>query len=235
MVLEMRARKGSGRDRMAAACAGDGRWKRKAAEGFAMSSTRNHGLWAAGGAWLVLVIAGFAALVRYASLPGAAAASPAHWPAASALRLARDGSTLVFFAHPRCACTRAGLNELHRLQSRVAHPPLVYVVFQLPAGVSDEWRHGELWASAQRIPGARVIADEEGTESARFRVRTSGTAQLFDRGGRLQFSGGLTESRGHEGDSFGEARLITLLEGGVPDRNDSPVFGCPLDEKEVAP
>jgi hypothetical protein len=216
---------------MVAACDGDGKWGRSRA----MLSSRNHGLWAAGGAWLVLVIAGFVALVRYASQPGAAAAASAGWPAQSALQPASDGPTLVFFAHPRCSCTRAGLNELHRLVSRVARPPLIYVLFQLPEGVSDDWRHGELWASAQRIPGARVIADEEGTESARFQVRTSGTAQLYDRSGRLLFSGGLTGSRGHEGDSFGQARLITLLEGGVPDRNDSPVFGCALDNKEVAP
>jgi hypothetical protein len=197
---------------------------------------KNHKLWAAGAAWLVIVVAGFVALIRYASLPGAAASSSARWPAGSSLAPAADRPTLVFFAHPRCGCTRASLNELHRLHSRVTHPPLTYVVFQLPKGVSDDWRHSDLWASAERIPGARLVADEEGRESARFAVRTSGTALLYDRSGRLVFSGGLTESRGHEGDSFGQARLITLLEGGVPDRDDSPVFGCALEnDKEVGP
>jgi hypothetical protein len=204
--------------------------RRKAAEAFEMSQ-KNHKLWAVGAAWLVIVLAGFVALTRYASLPSAAAAASARWPAQSSLSPAADRPTLILFAHPRCACTRASLNELNRLQSRVgvSRPPLTYVVFQLPKGVSDDWRHSDLWASAERIPGARVIADAEGRESARFQVRTSGTALLFDRSQRLVFSGGLTESRGHEGDSFGQARLITLLEGGVPDRNDSPVFGCALD------
>src|SRR5262249_7387054 len=150
------------------------------------------------------------------------------WPAQSALQPAADRPTLIFFAHPHCGCTRASLNELHRLHSRVTHAPLTYVVFQIPKGVSDEWRHTDLWASAQRIPGAQGIADEGGREGARSAVRPSGPALLYDRDRRLVFSGGLTESRGHEGDSFGQARLITLLEGGVPDRHDSPVFGCAL-------
>jgi hypothetical protein len=205
----------------------------------AMSSRVNRGLWAVGAAWLAIVIAGFIALIRYASLPGAAAAASARWPAASSLEPASDRSTLVLFAHPRCGCTRASLNELHRLQSRVADPPLTYVVFQLPKGVSDDWRRSDLWASAQRIPGARIVADVEGRESARFAVRTSGTALLYDRGRHLVFTGGLTASRGHEGDSFGQERLIALLEGRVADRNDSPVFGCPLENddpmKEVGP
>jgi hypothetical protein len=201
-------------------------------------SSKHHKLWAAGGAWLVVVLAGFVLLFRYASAPGTAAASSVGWPTQTSLQPAADRSTLVFFAHPHCACTRASLHELHRLQSRVRHPPLTYVVFQLPKGVSDDWRHTDLWDSAQRIPGVRVIADEDGRESARFAVRTSGTALLYDRDRHLMFSGGLTESRGHEGDSFGQARLIALLEGGVPDRNDSPVFGCALENdvsKEVRP
>jgi hypothetical protein len=216
----------------------DGTGKLERGEEFQLSP-KNHRLWAAGAAWLTIVLAGFVALIRYASLPGASAAASARWPAQSSLAPAADRPTLVFFAHPHCGCTRASLNELHRLQSRITHPPLTYVVFQLPSGVSDDWRSTDLWTSAQRIPGARVVADDEGQESARFAVRTSGTVLLYDRSQRLVFSGGLTESRGHEGDSFGQSRLITLLEGGEPDRHDSPVFGCALDDdaptKEVRP
>jgi hypothetical protein len=36
--------------------------------------------------------------------------------------------------------------------------------------------------------------------------------------------------RGHEGDSFGQERIVALLAGGTADRADSPVFGCPLSD-----
>ena len=49
------------------------------------------------------------------------------------------------------------------------------------------------------------------------------------------FSGGLTSSRGHEGDSFGVRRIASLLTTGTADRRDSPVFGCALHSAAVRP
>jgi hypothetical protein len=198
----------------------------------------NGGLWVAGAAWLAVLIAGFAALSRYKAAPGAGAAAPARWPAASTLEPARDRPTLLLFAHPRCPCTRASLSELARLASRVEARPRIYVVFDLPRGLAAEWAEGDLWTSAARIPGARAVADLDGAESARFAARTSGTTLLYASDGRLLFTGGLTAARAHEGDSFGQQRLIALLEGRTPDRADSPVFGCALPAdppKEASP
>ncbi len=195
-------------------------------------------LWLLGVAWLVLVGAGFGALAIYKSTPGAAAVAPATWPTGSALERAVDAPTLVLFAHPRCACTRASVSELARLLARLPERPRVYVALIRPRGVASDWVETDLLRSAAHLPGARVFVDDEGREAARFAAATSGTTLVYDAAGRLLFSGGLTSARGHEGDSFGQRRLLALLTGGAPDRPDSPVFGCPLDEtqpKEAAP
>ena len=73
-----------------------------------------------------------------------------------------------------------------------------------------------------------MIRDDAGTEAARFRAAASGFVVLYDGDGRLRFAGGLTSSRGHEGDSFGRRRILAVLSGQTPDRDDAPVFGCAL-------
>jgi len=65
-------------------------------------------------------------------------------------------------------------------------------------------------------------------EARRFGVETSGQTLLYDAGGRLIFSGGITGSRGHAGDNAGEAALVALLTSGQADRRATSVFGCPL-------
>jgi hypothetical protein len=195
------------------------------------------GLWLAAGLWVLAVGGGFAALWVYKSTPGVAAAPPPTWPEASRIEPARDNATLVMFAHPRCTCTRASLHELGQLLARVAKPPRVVVAFVLPDGAGDDWSDTDLWRSAAAIPGARVVADRGSREASLFASRTSGTALLYDAAGRLEFSGGITSLRAHEGDSAGQERLVALLAGHEPDKSTSPVFGCALDDetKETQP
>jgi hypothetical protein len=97
-----------------------------------------------------------------------------------------------------------------------------------PDGVPPE--RGELDELAQRA-GVRTVEDPGGREATRFGADTSGATLLYDAAGRLAFAGGLTMSRGHEGNSFGEERIVALLTGTTPDRNDSPVFGCPIHDR----
>jgi hypothetical protein len=56
----------------------------------------------------------------------------------------------------------------------------------------------------------------------------SGFTLLYDPAGRLRFAGGITSARGHEGDSFGQRRILAVLSGDPADRADAPVFGCSL-------
>ena len=103
-----------------------------------------------------------------------------------------------------------------------------YVLFVKPDGVSNDWERTDLWQSASRIPGVKVIQDSEGVEARLFHGATSGQAILYDPEGRLQFSGGITASRGHSGDNEGRSAIVSLVNAKVADRRETLVFGCPL-------
>jgi hypothetical protein len=179
------------------------------------------------GVWLLACVAGLGLLWRYKTRPGPAGDPPRQWPASSGLAVDPGRPTLVMLAHPRCACTRASLDELNQVMNRV-HDVTAYVVFVVPPGVSRGWEHGASWDQAARIPGVVPVADVGGVEAARFRVLVSGHTLLYDRDGRLRFSGGLTGSRGHVGDNVGRRRVLDLLTSGSADRAASNVYGCAL-------
>jgi hypothetical protein len=135
------------------------------------------------------------------------------------------------FVHPRCSCSRASLVELDRLLGRVRGLAAPTVVFVKPHGAPADFDDGALRAQAARLPGVTLADDGDGVEARRFGAATSGATLLYGRDGALVFDGGLTQVRGHEGDSFGEERIVALLTTGRADRADSPVFGCPLDDE----
>jgi hypothetical protein len=167
-------------------------------------------------------------MVDYETTPGATAPAYSAWPAGS--RLNRDPArpTLVMFVHPRCPCSRASLNELTALLSRCEGRVAVQIVFFKPAGFDDGWERTGLFETAQRTPGALVFCDEGGVEAVRFGVTISGQSLLYAPDGELLFQGGLTRSRGHEGDNLGRAALASFITTGMADRSRSPVFGCAL-------
>jgi hypothetical protein len=125
------------------------------------------------------------------------------FPRKSAVRLVADKLTLVLFAHPHCPCTRASLHELDDLLAETQNRVSVTVVFTIPEGVPADWEQGDLWNSATSIPGLRVIRDQGGKEAHQFDVVGSGHVLLYAPSGKLLFSGGITASRGHEGDNVG--------------------------------
>ena len=59
--------------------------------------------------------------------------------------------------------------------------------------------------SAAEIPGVEVVSDEDDAQSAAFGAAVSGQTLLYDREGRLIFSGGITAARGHAGDNAGRS------------------------------
>jgi hypothetical protein len=75
-----------------------------------------------------------------------------------------------------------------------------------------------------------VVADDGGVESQRFGALSSGQALLYGADGRLLFAGGITESRGHQGDNAGESAIAALVLGAGRSGQSSstPVYGCPL-------
>lgn len=186
-------------------------------------------LWGLFGAlWLGGLAVGAKLLWSFQTTPGAAAAAQTAWPPAS--RLPRDASraTLVMVAHPRCACTRASIAELGVLLQRLRGRVSAHVIFVRPAGTPEGWEETDTWRAARGIPGVAVWKDEGGAEAARFAARTSGQVLLYDRAGRLIFSGGITPVRGHLGDSAGQERIVSLVKTGRADAAASRVFGCAL-------
>jgi hypothetical protein len=84
----------------------------------------------------------------------------------------------------------------------------------------------DLWHAAENIPGVRVVRDD-GTEARRFGARVSGQVLAYSGGGRLAFNGGITGSRGHEGDNAGRSAVEAML-GGRPHAATAFAFGCLL-------
>ena len=182
--------------------------------------------------WFGLVLSGTALLERYKAAPGEAAAAPAAWPKETSLKSGAGKPTLVMFAHPRCPCTAATLSELARLKTRLGDAVAAHIVFVRPDGTDEAWRQTRLWAKAQDIAGVELHEDVGAVEAVRFGSTTSGQVLLYGTDGALQFAGGITLARGHEGDSPGAARIAELVEKGHTERTDAPVFGCPLHDEE---
>jgi len=188
-----------------------------------------------GTAWVVAVVTGGLILLNYERTPGRVGNVPKSWPEKSVAKLAPDRPTLVMLAHPRCPCSRASVDELAGIMAQVSGKISAYVLFYKPRD-SDEWENTGLQRSATAIPGVTVLPDIDGIEAARFGAETSGHTLLFDPKGHLLFSGGITNSRGHAGDSAGQRAVISLVKRTVPGRFATLVFGCsltdpPLDAK----
>jgi hypothetical protein len=179
-------------------------------------------------AWLLMIIAGLGLLWDYKSAPGMAAAAPPQWPADSRLQPASDRASLVMLAHPHCPCTRASIGELARIMTQARGRVTAYVLFVKPANLAEGWEKTDLWASATAIPGVSVVEDDDGIEARRFHAATSGQTMLYDKNGKLIFSGGMTGARGHEGDNAGRTAIVSLLTADQANESETPVFGCPL-------
>ncbi|MBI3839159.1 MAG: hypothetical protein HY288_14665 [Planctomycetia bacterium] len=175
---------------------------------------------------------GFQLLWRYEATPGPVGQMRSQWPTATSIEPHQKLPTLVMFAHPRCPCTRASLAQLATLMAHNQGRVDARVVFFQPEDADEQWSQSDLYYTAQAIPGVSVMLDRDNVEARRFAAKTSGYTLLFDRDGRLLFSGGITAARGHIGDNAGSAALSTLLEERAPLVRGTLVFGCPLSASE---
>ncbi len=192
------------------------------------------------GVWVLVVFAAFGALWKYKLTRGANGEPSRSWPATSHLAHTPGKPTLLFFAHPRCPCTRASVAELNSIMGRFAGKVTAEVVFMHAGGEPEAWSQSDSFVRAQSIPGVSVTSDRDGHEAALFGALTSGHVMLYDRAGALTFSGGITPARGHEGDSPARQRLLALLaeetSAPVPNRFASAlvasgaVYGCSLED-----
>lgn len=183
--------------------------------------------------WLAAAISGVVCLTRFENTPAEAnVAYPAVFPRQSRLERDLERPTLIFFAHPKCPCTRASLRELSRLMADTNGRTKTHVVFIKPGDESDDWVMTDLRDMAEAIPGVEVLIDERERETKLFNAATSSLTLLYDRGGNLRFDGGITASRGHEGDNAGRTALFKIITADADKTAEMPVFGCPLYQKD---
>ena len=189
------------------------------------------------GVWGALVLVGSVVSADWSSRPGEYGSGAAAWPAATGIERAEERAHLLVFLHPLCPCSSATLRELERISARHAERLSTRAVFSIPKGAPAEWSDTPLVRQARAIDGVEVLLDADGVEARRFGARTSGAAFLFDREAALAFEGGITASRGHEGDNAGSEAILALLRGdssAAPRaRVTAPVFGCPLSDDEA--
>ena len=102
------------------------------------------------------------------------------------------------------------------------------VFFYSPGKTENDWARSDLWDSAARIPGVRVLDDPDAAAARRFGARVSGQTLLYDAQGRLAFNGGITAFRGHVGDNDGRDAIVSVLDGENPHHRTTAVFGCAL-------
>lgn len=164
----------------------------------------------------------------------------AQWPSDSAIVASHERSTLLLFIHPHCPCTRATNRELRRVLegshvTKEQQPDLMVVISQ-PREASADWSDSDTVRNALLLPHAKAFVDLDGEEAARFGAVASGTVMLFARDGQRQFAGGVTFSRGHEGDNLGGQLLRDQLLARAPPVSDVlPAFGCRLCLPECSP
>lgn len=183
--------------------------------------------------WFSTAVAGVFYLAQYESTPADAEISyPLTFPSESGVERSIEHSTLLFFAHPKCPCTRASLRELSRLTADVNGKLRAFVIFTKPADAAADWAQTDLRANAENIPNVSVLIDDAERETRIFNAQTSGLTLLYDRDGALRFEGGITAGRGHEGDNAGKTAVFEIITKNLEQKAESAVFGCSLRKKD---
>ena len=183
----------------------------------------------AGVLWFAALAAAVTILLDYDHTPGAIThRAPASWPPETSVARVGGRPTLIMVVHPKCPCSRASVAELAVLLAQAPRTITTHVLFHTPEGASDDWNRTDLWSAAAAIPGVVVRTDQHGAEARRFGIATSGHTLLYDGDGRLQFTGGITASRGHQGDNAGRSAVLALLQQRPAERRETSVFGCSL-------
>lgn len=178
--------------------------------------------------WAIASGGGFLWLLSSSATPGATSVREPTWPKDSRVIPDSARANLVLLVHPRCPCSRASVAELSEIMTRCDGLVTAHVLFLKPSPMPDGWEVTDLWHRAASIPSVRVRADAEGREARCFGALTSGQVVLYDRQGRLKFSGGITIARGHRGENAGRQAIVDWLTRETAERSSEAVFGCPL-------
>ena len=166
--------------------------------------------------WFLALGLGFHNILAWEATPGPGSQKR------PALELAKGRPALVVVLHSMCPCSLGTVANLHYLtpaQSRKIDVTLVVT--------GPHCRTSAVAVQACLVPRAHIRFLTEGQVIAKYGALTSGQAYLFDQSGALVFAGGLTDSRGCQGQSRG-MKAVTDTIAGKPCVKALPVFGCPV-------
>lgn len=173
--------------------------------------------------WAIFIALGTIWITDYASRPNRSANAPAELQ----IQIDEKLPKLFVFLSPQCPCSRATLTELARLIEKNPRLFETQIYFYQPSDAPIDWSENKLWQKAAEISGAKVKKINE-AELKKFDARTSGQTLFYHADGRLLFSGGITQSRGHEGENIGIYSIESYLRNGRFTVSQTPVFGCIL-------
>lgn len=154
-------------------------------------------------------------------------AAPGTWPVGTSIKRPTDAWSLVVAAHAKCPCTRATISELNRVLGRVHNNVHVIALLFRPSS-EKEWLHSDISNALAETPKTTIVDDMDGLQAAKFGATTSGEVFLYGPDGTLQFHGGITSARGHEGDSVGADSVVKLVNLQSSSVRQTPTFGCSL-------
>jgi hypothetical protein len=180
--------------------------------------------------WSAATALGFFLLERYKATPGQQATSNESWPADSVIQPEPGSYNFVLAINSHCPCSRATVTELAQILQGHERDVVLHALVYRPASFSEGWQDSALLADVKSISQARLTTDIDAREAERFGIYTSGGLVLFGPRGARLFQGGITQSRGHGGETAAHEAIRTRLLGVTSDLYVAPVFGCPLRE-----
>lgn len=184
------------------------------------------------GIWSALLFTGHVVLFEYEMTEGPLGNSKRIFPEKSTVQLTHGRQNIVLFLHPACPCSAATVDEFHELMSEGENDSIGKVVFFMPPEQESEWALLPLISSVKRIRNVSISYDPNGSQADLFGATTSGHVLIYDGRGVLQFSGGITGSRGHTGDNKNLEIAKNTIIARSPKFATTPVFGCSLKDIE---
>ncbi|HEY9774193.1 MAG TPA: hypothetical protein V6C81_10340 [Planktothrix sp.] len=177
--------------------------------------------------WLAVMLFGFKLVFDYDWKASTSGSTSTLWPSTCQINRAKDRWTLVMAVHRQCPCTRASINELNKIMTKCAGRLQAALLIYRPSG-EQFVAFGDSTSDAIGMTNVERVDDANAAKADLFNATTSGECFLYNPEGLLCFHGGITGSRGHEGDNGGEDSVVALVNGEISGFQKSPYFGCSI-------
>jgi hypothetical protein len=114
---------------------------------------------------------------------------------------------LFFFIHPKCSCTLASIDEFKDLLKDEYKDIKIVAIVSTRSSVDNEFMYSESTNLIKELNQVEIFYDIGAIETQKLGIKTSGHLLFYDSLGNLLYSGGITVSRGHRGESVGKMEL----------------------------